>query len=64
MQLLALGVPSFVLGVSITNAVDFRFEGQLFFSPSVLAGQGVRVGDGAMLHLGGDGCAGACELER
>ena len=63
-QLLAMGVPSFVLGVSAANAVEFRFEGQLFFSASVLAGQGVRVGDGAVLHLGEDGCAGAGELER
>lgn len=63
-QLLAMGVPSFVLGVSAANAAELRFEGRLFFSASVLAGQGVRVGDGAMLHLGEDGCAGAGELER
>ncbi len=59
-----MGVPSFVLGVSAANAVELRFEGHLFFSASVLDGQGVRIGDGAMLHLGEDGCAGAGELER
>ena len=63
-QLLAMGVHPSVLQVSVESAVNFRFPGYLHFSSSVLKGQPVRVGDGAVLHLGQDSSAGVDELER
>ena len=63
-QLLSMGIHPSVLTASIDRSAEFRFPGHLQFSSSIIQGQPVRIGDGAVLHLGEDSCAGATEFER
>ncbi len=60
-QLHSLGVHPLVVGISVSNAVAFRFSGSHYFSIAVQQGSPVCVGDGAMLRLT-KGSAGVSEL--
>ena len=60
-ELHSLGVHPSVVGVSVANAESFTFSGPHYFSPVVLQGAAVCVGDGVMLQLR-EGCAGVVEF--
>ena len=60
-ELYSLGVHPSVVGVSVANAESFTFSGPHHFSPVVLRGAAVCVGDGVMLQLR-EGCAGVEEF--
>ena len=60
-ELHSLGVHPSVLGLSVSNAESFTFSGPHYFSPAVLRGAAVCVGDGLMLRLR-DGRAGVEEF--
>ena len=60
-ELLALGVHSSTLSVSFSTALDYKFQGNRFFSSAVQRGATVCVGDGVQLTLKG-GMAGVQEF--
>ena len=61
-QLHSLGVSEDTLLVRTSNAADFSFLGEQYFSSAVLSGSSVCVGDGAMLKVSSNGRAGVTEF--
>lgn len=61
-QLCSLGVSGDTVLARISNAADFSFLGEQYFSSAVLSGSSVCVGDGAMLKLSSNGRAGVAEF--